>query len=62
MTLTEAAENIGREVIYAHPYCPQPEDGVITSVATYWVFVRYGNDSNSKATDPAHLRFAEVTA
>lgn len=62
MTLTEAAENIGRKVTYPYPGGVGSEDGVITSVNARWVFVRYGADANSKGTDPAHLKFAEVTA
>lgn len=61
MTLEEAAENIGREVAYS----PNPgvvERGAIKSVASIWVFVQYGTDCYSKATDPSHLEFAEVSA
>lgn len=60
MTLEQAKKNIGRYVIYT-PYegCPkdQLELGVITSVNEHYVFVRYGNDINSKATSPYDLKF-----
>lgn len=61
MTLKDARKNIGRYVTYT-PYegCPkeQLELGVITSVNNNYVFVRYGNDINSKATYPEHLKLA----
>ena len=59
MTLEEARKNIGRYVTYT-PYegCSkdQLELGVITSVNDHYVFVRYGNDINSKATRPEDLK------
>lgn len=62
MTLEEAARNIGRSVTFTYPGERWSEDGVITSVNAHWVFVRYGTDSNSKATAAAQLKIAEVTA
>jgi hypothetical protein len=60
VTLTEAREHIGAGVVYRPlpnaPWSPT-EDGTITSVNERWVFVRYAGDTNSKATDPAHLTF-----
>lgn len=60
MTLEEAKNNIGRYVTYI-PFqgCSkdQHELGVITSVNETYVFVRYGNDINSKATRPEDLKF-----
>jgi hypothetical protein len=54
MTLTEARERIGEEVIYrAHGAIA--EDGTISSVGERFVFVRYAGDRHSKATDPAAL-------
>ena len=51
---------IGRKVIYT-PFkgCSlnQKEEGVITNINKYHVFVRYGNDVNSKATDPEDIKY-----
>lgn len=59
MTLEEARKNIGRYVTYI-PFkgCSkdQLELGVITSVNERFVFVRYGNEINSKATRPEDLK------
>lgn len=55
MTLEQAADNIGRAVVY-HGFGPV-EEGVITSVNSTWVFVRYGADKHSKATMPQMLEF-----
>jgi hypothetical protein len=58
VTLDEAREHIGDKVVYCPPgpsSAPRPqrrEEGVITSVSASWVFVRYGADYGSKATDP----------
>ncbi len=56
MTVEEAAANIGRRVVYTDPYGPV-EFGVITSVGTSIVFVRYGHAVNSQATPPNRLTF-----
>ncbi|MBS69380.1 MAG: hypothetical protein CMK98_13740 [Pseudomonas sp.] len=32
------------------PRTARPESGVVTSVTTDWIFVRYGADTHSKAT------------
>ena len=60
MTLDNARKNIGRYVKYT-PFkgCDksQIELGVITSVNDSYVFVRYGNDLHSKATNPSDLSF-----
>ena len=59
MTLEEARKNIGRYVVYT-PFkgcdASQKEMGIITSVNDRYVFVRYGNDINSKATRPEDLK------
>lgn len=63
MILSEARENIGRRVIYTpYPNCPkyQLERGIITSVNDYFVFVRYGEDSFSKATNAQDLEWEVV--
>jgi ribosomal protein L35AE/L33A len=61
MTLQEARENIGRSVVYK-PFegCSksQIEYGVITSVNDRYVFVRYGNELQSKATGAENLKLA----
>lgn len=49
---------VGQRVIYI-PYegCPpgQKEEGVVTSIGTRYVFVQYGDDHHSKATNPEDL-------
>lgn len=56
MTLSEAAENIGKRITYRVSHCsPNFEYGVITEVRSNWVFVRYGNDERAKATAARHL-------
>jgi hypothetical protein len=57
MTLTEAREHVGDGVIYRPPF-GTPEPGVISSVGTKYVFVRYGSDQFGKSTDPAALTLA----
>lgn len=54
MTLDEARQHIGGPVAYKPP-AGDPEQGVITSTSEHWVFVRYGSDGFSKATDPGCL-------
>lgn len=56
---TENVE-IDRKVVYKpFPNCSsdQIEEGVVTSYNDKYVFVRYGNDVNSKATDPKGIEF-----
>lgn len=59
MTLEEARNHIGDSVIYT-PFegcdASELEFGTITSVNDSYVFVRYGNDTISKATRPSDLR------
>lgn len=58
MTLEECNKNIGRRVTYIPFKGCNPklyEYGVITSTNDKNVFVRYGNDINSKATCPEDL-------
>lgn len=59
ITRTQAIDNVGREVLYRPHEGAQEERGVVTSVSLMWVFVRYGSDSNSKATSPTRLEFAD---
>ncbi len=54
MTLDEARELIGNAVVY-RPFGGPVEQGVITSVNDYFVFVRYGADLHSKATRAGQL-------
>lgn len=56
MTLEEAREQIGCVVIYHAPGTQLVESGVVTSVNNRYVFVRYGSDVGSMATNPADLR------
>lgn len=54
MTMEEAKQRIGRKVIYTPFSGCKPKDreeGVITSVNSVTVFVRYGADINSKGTN-----------
>lgn len=61
MTTAEFGEHIGEAVVYI-PFQGRREQGVITSVGAYWVFVRYGDQITPKATDPAMLELlARVT-
>lgn len=46
----------GRAVIYT-PKHGEQESGVITSWNDRFVFVRYGDELQSKATDPGDLQF-----
>jgi len=54
MTLNEARASIGLLVVYRKEFC-EVEQGVVTSVNDYYVFVRYGAQVGSQATDPADL-------
>ena len=56
ITLDEAREHIGEEVVYLSPDGVICEPGVITSVNTAYVFVRYG--VNVRATPPQCLEWA----
>ena len=49
--------DIGRRVVYARAN----EEGTITSIGKHFIFVRYGNDTGSKATLPGDLRWKEQT-
>lgn len=50
---------IGRKVVYrAYRPC-DVEEGVVTSVNDRHVFARYGNDVNSKATNPKQLEYID---
>ena len=57
MTLEQAKENIGRKVIYRPYKGGEPEEGVISSVNTQFVFVRYGDDCSGQATSADDLEF-----
>lgn len=54
ITLLEARINEGRRVIYS-TVPGEAETGVIHSVGTRYVYVRYDGNPAVKATDPAHL-------
>lgn len=56
VTTKEAKNSIGRKVVFDRTGLPL-EEGVITSANDRFVFVRYGTDIHSKATDPDDLRF-----
>lgn len=55
ITLEQAKANIGNRVTYTCAGSQDKEYGVITSVNSKFVFVRYGSDINSKATSPEDL-------
>jgi len=55
MTLDEARRHIGAGVTYRPNRYFRAEDGEITSVSDYYVFVRYVGDRGSKATRPQDL-------
>lgn len=48
-------EDVGRKVIYDPGY--KTEEGVITSFNDHYVFVRYGSDVQSKATNYSDLKY-----
>ena len=54
MTLNEARDSIGLLVVYRRKG-QHPDEGVVTSVNDRYVFVRYGHQVNSAATNPADL-------
>jgi len=54
MTLDEARASIGLLVVYRRLNKPLDE-GVVTSVSDRYVFVRYGAQVGSAATNPADL-------
>ena len=54
MTLDEARASIGLLVVYRRKGQPL-DQGVITSVNDHYVFVRYGSQVGSAATNPADL-------
>jgi hypothetical protein len=58
MALDEAREHVGDTVVYRNHGCA--EVGEITSVNDRYVFVRYGDDASSKATDPSALTLGAV--
>lgn len=55
-----AVEDVGRAVIYIGNRYPggKPESGIITSLSEHYVFVRYGADVFSKATQRADLEWS----
>jgi hypothetical protein len=53
MTLDEARDHIKDKVIYRDS--SGIEEGVITSVNSRYVFVRFGSGTGSKATRPGQL-------
>lgn len=59
ISLEEAANSIGRLVVYSNGYDP-PEEGVITSVNDHYVFVRYKIAAlYGTATDPNDLEWSD---
>jgi hypothetical protein len=61
MTLDEARAALRGDAAARVVYAPQSgatEEGVITEVRGYFVFVRYNGDEHSKATRPEDLSLA----
>lgn len=61
LTLASAEQHVGRLVVYRAPHVPDHEpgeEGVITSVGTTYVFVRFGKATNGVACDPETLTLA----
>lgn len=54
MSIDEAQASIGLLVVYRRLGQP-PDEGVITKVTDRYVFVRYGSQTGSAATNPADL-------
>ena len=54
MSIDEARAHIGQLVVYRRLGQP-PDQGVITSVNDRYVFVRYGSQVGSAATNPKDL-------
>lgn len=54
-----AKQDIGRKVVYlpSYKYSSGVEEGVITSFNDSFVFVRYGADTHSKATNYFDLKY-----
>jgi hypothetical protein len=61
VTLDEALGHVDHGVVYA-PAHGKREDGVITSVGTRYVYVRYAGDAHSKATEPGDLELLGTAA
>lgn len=56
MTLDQARALVGHKVVRrVRGGVEGVEEGVITSVSSRWVFIRYGGDMGSKATSPEEL-------
>ena len=56
MTYTVEDFHVGQGVVYrAHPDAA-PEDGIVTKISEFFVFVRYRGDVGSKATRPGDLQ------
>lgn len=56
VTLADAAENIGRGVVYCPRNGPR-EDGTIVRVTDFHIFVQYVGDRTPKATSPEDLEW-----
>lgn len=60
MPISPTPDDIGRSVVYHEYPGAKPETGVITSFNDAFVFVRYGADIHSKATNSANLEWAHA--
>ncbi len=59
MTLAEAKAYVGKRVIY-RVGTSEEEEGVIESVNSSYVFVRYGSDKRTQATLPRFLSVPQL--
>lgn len=60
MSIDEARDGIGQQVVYAAYPGAEDEFGVITAVNDRYVFVRYEDDRTAKATPPESIEFPVV--
>lgn len=61
MAISPTQDDIGRRVVYRPYVGSPPEAGVITSFNDAFVFVRYGADAHSKATNCADLEWEHAS-
>lgn len=61
MPIDATLDDIGRRVIYRPYVGATAEVGVITSISPSYVFVRYGFEVHSKATNSADLEWEDAS-
>ncbi len=55
-------KDIGRAVVYRGNRFREREEGTISAWNDRFIFVRYGNDPTSQATDPRDLEWLNTSA